>query len=72
MLTKTVVVFERLMKTSALAGVAQWIEGGLETKRSQVRAYAWVAGQVPCGGQVRSNHTLIFPLPLFLSPFLSL
>ena len=41
----------------ALAGVAQWIEGrpaGLRTKgslvRFPVRAYAWVAGQVPGWG----------------------
>ena len=48
----------------ALAGVAQWIESGLRTKgspvRFPVRAHAWVAGQVPSGGHVRSNHTLMF------------
>ena len=47
-----------------LAGVAQWTECGLWTKRSPVqfpvRAHAWVVGQVPSGGQVRGNHTLIF------------
>ena len=33
---------------------------------SQVRAHAWVVGQVPSRGCLRSNHTLIFlfPLPL--------
>ena len=49
---------------SALAGVAQWIELGLQTKelpvQSPVRAHARVAGQVPSGSHVRSNHTLIF------------
>ena len=52
----------------ALAGVAQWIECGLQTKGSPVllpvRAHAWVAGQVPSGGHVRGNLTLMF---LFLS-----
>ena len=55
----------------ALADVAQWIERGLRTKGSQVRfpvrAHAWVVGQVPSGGHVTSNHTLIFlsfPSPL--------
>ena len=32
-----------------------------------VRAHAWVAGQVPSGGHMRGNHTLIF---LSLSFFL--
>ena len=57
----------------ALAGVAQWIERGLQTRgllvRFPVRAQAWVAGQVPSGGHVRGNHTLIF---LSLSPSLPL
>ena len=48
----------------ALAGVAQWIECGLWTKASPVlfpvRARAWVVGQVPSGGHVRGNHTLMF------------
>ena len=48
----------------ALAGIAQWIECGLGTKRSlvrfPVRAHAWVAGQVPSREHVRGNHTLIF------------
>ena len=48
----------------ALAGVAQWIEHGLQTKglpvRFPVRAHAWVVGQVPSGGHMRVNHTLIF------------
>ena len=59
----------------ALAGVAQWIERGLRIKGSPVqfpvRAHAWVADQVPGGGHVRGNHTLMF-LSLsfsFLSPF---
>ena len=55
----------------ALAGVAQWIEHWSENQR--VRAHAWVAGQVPSGGCVRGNHTLMFlslsfsPLPLCLN-----
>ena len=55
---------------AALAGVAQWIERGLWTKESlvqlPVRVYAWVAGQVPSGGHMRGNHTLMF-LSLFFS-----
>ena len=58
----------------ALAGVAQWIERGLQTKGLPVlfpvRPHAWVIGQVPSSGCVRGNHTLIF-LSLsfsFLSP----
>ena len=58
---------------TALAGIAQWIEHGLQTKRLlvqfPVRAHAWVAGQVPSGGHMRGNHTLIF---LSLSPSLPL
>ena len=50
--------------TAALAGVAQWIKRGLQTKgslvRFPVRAHAWVAGQLPIGGHVRGNHTLMF------------
>ena len=58
---------------SVLACVAQWIERGLGTKglpgQFPVRAHAWVAGQVPSGGYVRGNHTLMF-LSLFVSlPF---
>ena len=51
--------------------MAQWIECGLRTKGSPVqfpvRAHAWVVGQVPSGGHVRSNHTLMYlslPCPL--------
>ena len=48
----------------ALAGVAQWIGCRLQTKGSPVRfpvwAHAWVAGQVPNGGHIRGNHTLMF------------
>ena len=48
----------------ALAGVAQWIEHGLQTKglpvQFPVRAHAWVAGQVPSRGHVKGNHTLMF------------
>ena len=70
---------QRMYKTihhTALAGVAQWIECGLLTEGSPVqlpiRAHAWVASQVPSGGHVRGNHTLMFlsfsspSLPLFL------
>ena len=59
----------------ALAGVAQWIECGLQTKGSPVplpvRAHAWIVGQVPSVGHARGNHTLIF-LSLFLLLFSSL
>ena len=51
----------------ALAGVAQWIEHGLQTKESSVqfpvRAHAWVAGHVPSGDHMRGNQTLIFLSP---------
>ena len=61
------------IKFFCLAGVAQWIEHGLQTKgslvRFPVRAHAWVAGQVPSGGHVRGNHILMF-LSLFFSPVL--
>ena len=57
-------------KLRTLPGVAQWIERGLWTKGSPVlfpvRAHAWVAGQVPSRGYVRSNHTLMF-LSLYFS-----
>ena len=60
---------KRLIKreSSALASVAQWIEHGPVNQRVTgqrvqfpVRAHAWVAGQVPSGGHMRSNHTLMF------------
>ena len=48
----------------ALAGVPEWVDHGLWTKgppaRFPVMAHAWVAGQVPSGGHVRGNHTLMF------------
>ena len=57
----------------ALAGIAQWIERGLQTKELLVqfpfKTHAWVVGQVPSGGHMRGNHTLMF---LFLPPFPSL
>ena len=47
------------------------LSGSLQTKgllvRFPVRAHDWVAGQVPRGGRMRGNHTLMF---LFLSPSL--
>ena len=70
---KTILCWEGIFKIFkithiALAGVAQWIECGLRTKGSLVwvplRAHVWVVGQVPSGGHMRSNHTLMF---LFLS-----
>ena len=49
---------------TALAVVAQWIEHELQTKGLliwfPVRAYTCVVGQVPSGGHVRGNHTLMF------------
>ena len=63
-----VVIFICKMSIVALAGVAQWIEHGLQTKGLPVqfplRAHAWVVGQVPSMEHTRDNHTLMF---LFLS-----
>ena len=62
---------ESIIYSSTLAGVAQWIEHELRTKGSlvlfPVGAHPWVEGQVPRGGHVRGNHTLMF---LSLSPSL--
>ena len=48
----------------ALAGIAQWVELGMQTKGLPVqfpaRAHAWVTGPVPSGGHMRGNHTLTF------------
>ena len=56
--------YNQNIEQRALAGVAQWIEHDLQTKGSPVqfpvRAHAWLAGQVPSGGCMRGNHTLIF------------
>ena len=53
-----------LFKNSALAGVAQWIECQPANQRVAglipSQAHAWVVGQVPNGGHVRGNHTLMF------------
>ena len=61
------------IKEIYLADIAQWIERRLQTKgllvQLPVRAHAWVAGQVPSGGYVRGNHTLIFPSLSFSLPF---
>ena len=53
-----------------------WLSGlsaGLRTQKSlvpfPVRAHAWVAGQVPSGGRMRGNHTLIFLSLSFSFPF---
>ena len=60
------------VKERALAGVAQWIECGLQTKGSlvqfPVRAHAWVVGQVPSGGHVRGHHTMMFLSLTFYHP----
>ena len=52
-----------LSKSSALAGVAQWIERGLQTKGAPVLlpvgAHAWVAGQVPSWGPRERQPTLL-------------
>ena len=52
------------MFLKAPAGVAQWIDCGLQTKgslvRFPVRAHAWVVGQIPSGGHMRDKHTLLF------------
>ena len=63
-------------KQLALASVAQWIEHRPVSQKVAgsilVRAHAWAVGQVPSGGRVRVNHTLMFlslsfslPSPLF-------
>ena len=67
---------------AALSGVAQWIKclpvnwRVLRTKMSPVwfliRALAWVAGQVPSWGLVRSNRSRCFSPSLSLSLPLSL
>ena len=53
-----------------LAGVAQWIERGLQTKGSlvlfPVGAHAWVAGPVPSGGECERQPYIDVSLPLFL------
>ena len=63
--------FPFLKSSQTLAGVAQWIERGFVNQRVlvrfPVRAYAWVAGQIPSVGCTRGNHTLMF---LSLSPSL--
>ena len=54
------------MVPAALAGVAQWIEHGLQTKGLLV----WlVAGQVPSWGHVRETPHIDVSLPLFLLSF---
>ena len=63
----------------ASAGVAQWIECGLQTKGLPVRFPVLIvrfpveahAGQVPSRGHVRDSHMLMF-LSLSLSPSLPL
>ena len=64
MIGSPVVIFICKMSIVALAGVAQWIEHGLQTKGLPVqfplRAHAWVVSQVPSMGLLRGNHTLIF------------
>ena len=54
----------------SLAGIAQWIQSGFQTKGSlvqfPVRAHALVASQDPSGRHARGTHTLmvLFPPPL--------
>ena len=59
-----------------VTGVAQWVEHGLQTKWSlvwfPVRVPFWIAGQVPSGGHMRGNHTLMFLSLSFSHSFLSL
>ena len=63
--------------TTALAGVAQWIEHQPANQRVSVqfpvRTHAWFAGQVPMlqGEHEKQPHTDV-SLPLFPSPFPSL
>ena len=48
----------------ALAGVAQWIEYQPVNQRVAgsipSHTHAWVAGQIPGGGHLNGNHTLVF------------
>ena len=43
-----------------------WTKGSLV--RIPVRAHAWVVGQVPSGGCMKGNHTLMFPSSSFSLP----
>ena len=71
-------LYVKQMTLPTLAGVAQWIERGLQTKgslvRFPVRVHASVAGQVPSGGggSVRGSRALMILSLFFLSPFSSL
>ena len=60
---------------SALAGVAQWIEHGLQTKgllvRFPVRAHAWVAGPGPRWGPHERQPHIDLSLSFSLSSPLS-
>ena len=68
-MAKALVTEEYKESWLALAGVAQWIEHGLQTKGSlvlfPVRAHTWIVVQVPSVGQPHIDVSL----PLFLPPF---
>ena len=74
-------VHDSFKKRIALAGVAQWIECWPVNQELlvlfPVKAHDCAAGQVPSGGRVRGNHTLMFLsrinvfLPLFIPSPLS-
>ena len=56
-------LYEKIMKEPWLVWLSGWVLACESSGRyfdSQSRAHAWVAGQVPGGGNVRSNHTLLF------------
>ena len=60
--------------SEALAGVAQWMNAGLQTKvllvQFPVRAYAWAVGHDPHGGGAEGQ--LHIDVSLFLPPLPSL
>ena len=58
--------------SSALAGVAQWIDHRPANQRVAgsiaSQGHAWVAGPVPSRGYTRGNHTLMFLSLFFFFP----
>ena len=62
---KGIISVDKKYRFLALAGMSQWIESGPANQSVAcmifpVRVHAWVAGQVPCRGHMRDNHTLMF------------
>ena len=68
----SLIIREMQIKTTSWCGSVDWVPAWEPKGRrfdSQLRAHAWVAGQVPSRGHTRINHTLMFPS---LSPSLHL